>query len=202
MGRHTRSRTAPRVRDGRVAKKNNWRPDPRNAGALSQEAVEVYRDPPGAGYRHLLTIAQLRGFLDLLPDWEEVAVGLDRVVLGPGDGETLGWHYPGMIIVSAWEHAVWWHDTAPAFVADNRDLLDLLGVHRERNGRCVRIEWTQSQARAFQLLDVLPHELGHHHDRMTTRSQTRAARGEPYAERYALEVREAVWPTYVTRFGI
>lgn len=46
----------------------------------------------------------------------------------------------------------------------------------------------------FQLLHVLPHELGHHRDRMTTRSRISAARGEPFAERYANEVFERLWP--------
>ena len=45
--------------------------------------------------------------------------------------------------------------------------------------------WTEGQARAFQLLHVFLHELGHHHDLITTRRQLRGGRGEAYAERYA-----------------
>ena len=62
--------------------------------------------------------------------------------------------------------------------------------------------WTEAQARAFQLLHILPHELGHHHDRMTTRTRRYAARGEPYAEEYANRVLDDVWPAYISRFGI
>jgi hypothetical protein len=51
------------------------------------------------------------------------------------------------------------------------------------------------------LTDVLVHEFGHHHDRMTTHGG-RAARREPYAEQYARRVRAEVWPEYVQRFGI
>jgi hypothetical protein len=65
-----------------------------------------------------------------------------------------------------------------------------------------QLEWTESQARACQLLHVLLHELGHHHDRMTNRSKTRAARGEPYAERYALRYEAGIWDAYLQEFGL
>jgi hypothetical protein len=52
----------------------------------------------------------------------------------------------------------------------------------------VELRFTEGQARAYQLLHILPHELGHHHDRITTRSRRRSARGEPYAEAYANRV--------------
>jgi hypothetical protein len=75
--------------------------------------------------------------------------------------------------------------------------MDALAVERERrpNGDW-EVRWTEGQARAFQLLHVLPHELGHHRDRMTTRSRDRAARGEPYAERYAETVFDLLWPEW------
>ena len=66
----------------------------------------------------------------------------------------------------------------------------------------VELRFTESQARAYQLLHILPHELGHHHDRITTRSQRRSARGEPYAEAYANRVADSVWPIYARTFGI
>jgi hypothetical protein len=47
------------------------------------------------------------------------------------------------------------------------------------------VKWTENTARAYQLLYMFLHELGHHHDRMTTRSRRATARGEPYAESYA-----------------
>jgi hypothetical protein len=65
-----------------------------------------------------------------------------------------------------------------------------------------QLKWTESQARAYQLLHVLLHEFGHHHDRMTNRSKTRAARGEPYAERYALRYEAGIWDAYLQEFGL
>jgi hypothetical protein len=49
------------------------------------------------------------------------------------------------------------------------------------------LRWTEAQARGFMLLDVLVHELGHHHDRLTAHAMAarRAPRGEPYEMAYA-----------------
>src|SRR3954462_9687867 len=66
-----------KVRDGRVLKKHNWRLDPGDYRALPQDEIRLDRRRPPEGSRHLITIADLRRFIALLPDWNEVAVGLD-----------------------------------------------------------------------------------------------------------------------------
>ena len=195
-------RTATRVRDGRVQKKNNWELDRGDYVALEQDEIRLDRRPPGRGYRHLLTIADVRAFIALLPAWDEVAIGLDAIVLDAGSADCMGWHRLGVVAVCAWDHELWWTDCDPAWERDYRPVLDLIGVERERVGECVAFRWTEAQARAFQLLDVLPHELGHHHDRITNRGGARAARGEPYAEAYALRVMDEVWSAYADRFGV
>jgi hypothetical protein len=195
-------RTATRVRDGRVQKKNNWELDRGDYFALEQDEIRLDRRPPGRGYRHLLTIADVRAFIALLPAWDEVAIGLDAIVLDAGSGGSMGWHRPGIVAVRAWEHELWWPDCPRAWERDSRHVLDRIGVEREPDGDSVALRWTEAQARAFQLLDVLPHELGHHHDRITTRGGVRAARGEPYAEAYALRVMDEIWPAYADRFGV
>ena len=194
-------RSAMRVRDGRVQKKNNWRRDPADYRAWRQHEIRLDRRPAGKGFRHLVTIAQLREFVELLPDWEEIAIGLDAIVLEEGQ-DAMGWHEHGVVVICAWEQELWWEDASRGFEADHRHVLDLIGVERETVGPRLRLRWTEAQARAFQLLHVLPHELGHHRDRMTTRSQWQAARGEPYAEAYAMKVLDAVWPAYARRFGV
>lgn len=61
---------------------------------------------------------------------------------------------------------------------------------------------TDSQARAYQLLHIFLHELGHHHDRMTTKRQLSTSRGEPYAEAYARRHEGLIWDRYLKVFGL
>jgi hypothetical protein len=212
-----------KVGDGRVLKKNNWRLDPGDYRTLGQSEIRLDRRRPPDGSRHLITIAELRRFLTMLPDWEEVAVGLDAIVLDSAT-DCAGWCGPGVVAICAWPHDLWDWWSAEMF-EEHHHILELLEVervpieasseHREwidelsalgvrAGGRAgdFELRWTESQARAYQLLHILPHELGHHHDRITTRKGRRTGRGEPYAEAYANRVLEQVWPTYARAFRI
>ena len=66
----------------------------------------------------------------------------------------------------------------------------------------VLCKWTEAQARAYQLLHIFLHELGHHHDRMTTKSKSDASRGELYAEAYALKYEAEIWMRYLETFDL
>jgi hypothetical protein len=66
----------------------------------------------------------------------------------------------------------------------------------------IEILFTESTARAHQLLATLLHELGHHHDRITTKSKIRASRGEGYAESYAKKYANQIWERYIETFGL
>jgi hypothetical protein len=201
MAKHHR-RTATRVRDGRVQKKQNWVLDLDDYFAWQQDEIRIDRRDPGKGHRHLVTVDQLRAFIGLLPDWDEIAVGLDAIVLDEFDPGALGWHQKGVVMICAWRRALWTrHDDW--FLRSATGLLEKLEVEvRRLPGGRFELRWTEAQARAFQLLDVLPHELGHHHDRITSRRQRRTGRGEPYAERYAVRVQEAIWPEYTRLFPV
>jgi hypothetical protein len=63
-------------------------------------------------------------------------------------------------------------------------------------------KFTEPAVRAYQLLHILLHELGHHHDRMTTRTRAKTCRGEGYAEDYAWEHEQVVWDRYLDAFGL
>jgi hypothetical protein len=90
------------------------------------------------------------------------------------------------------------------FIAEHRSVLDRLGVPVDAfptpPGPFHRCHFTEDTARAFQLLHVLLHELGHHHDAMTTRKQRWSCRGERYAEDYALRYAERIWDRYLAAF--
>jgi hypothetical protein len=216
-------RSATKVRNGRVLKKNSWRLDPGDYRALAQEEIRLDRRRAPAGSRHLITIAELRRFIALLPDWDEVAVGLDAIVLDSAD-DCAGWCGPGVVAICAWHRELWdwwWAD----MVEEHRHILDLLAVERVPIEQSVEhsemiedlaamgirtrgsygdveVRWTEAQARAYQLLHILPHELGHHHDRITSRAGRTAGRGEPYAEAYANRVLEEIWPSYGRAFQL
>jgi hypothetical protein len=216
-------RSAMKVRNGRVLKKNSWRLDRGDYRALTQAAIRLDRRRPPDGYRHLITIAQLRRFIALLPDWEELAVGLDAIVLDSAD-DCAGWCGPGVVAICAWQRELWDWWSAD-MVQEHRPILDVLEVecvpieqsveHQEfvedlaalgfqvrRRLADTELRFTEPQARAYQLLHILPHELGHHHDRITSHRGRRAGRGEPYAEAYANRVLDEIWPSYARQLEV
>lgn len=192
-------KTTPKVKGGRVQKKNNWS-ETTDAVLLAGTAVSFERRRPGAAYRHLLRKQDLETFISLLPDWDELAAGLRLVVLDEGDYGTDGWHTTGMVGVCAWDRDLW-VDYHPSFVDEHRQILDRLGVEVRPHAAGVVVQWTEATAKAYQLMHVFLHELGHHHDRMTTRSRGVAARGEPYAEAYAMQYAEGIWDSYEAASG-
>jgi hypothetical protein len=210
--RSVHRKTNPRVRDGKVQRKNRTAVSP-HYSQTPQDRPIVDRQRPGEGYRHLLTKSQLYQFIDLLPDWAELSHGLNAVVLAPGDQRAMGWCGRGIVAICAWErelHGEWSVD----FIADHRGVLDRLGVVIEPVFDDVEDEqryrpnpdyqlcrFSETSARGFQLMHIFLHELGHHHDRITTRSQRSASRGEGYAEQYAHRYGEEIWASYFRVFG-
>ena len=192
-------RTATKVVGGRALRKNNWAETPGADWGLPQ--ITIDRERPGRGHRHLLGKRDIERFIALLPDWEELSDGLTTIVLAAGERGLDGWHRRGMVAICAWPREQW-ETVADWYYDDHEALLARLGVEVEAVPGGQRLKWTEPQARAYQLVHILLHELGHHHDRMTTRSQGRAARGEPYAERYALRYEAQIWDAYLREFGL
>ncbi len=195
-----RRKTAPKVVDGKVQWKSRWAETPSYYNT-PQEIPAIDRQRPGPGYRHLIKKKDLVSFISILPDWTELSVGLDVVVLAPGERGCHGWHQPGIVAICAWERELW-HETSGEFVEEHQDLLDRLGVAVEKKQRDYICKFDEASARAFQFLHIMLHELGHHHDRMTTESQYEAARGEDYAEQYAKRYEKTIWHRYFEVFGM
>lgn len=82
-------KTASKVKLGRVHKKNNWAETPDN-DFLGGTVVVFERRRPSKGYRHVLRRADRERFIALLPDWDELAVGLDTVALVDGERDLEG----------------------------------------------------------------------------------------------------------------
>ena len=198
--KHGPRKSAPGVKNGRVLTKN--RLDLTPSYWNTPQPVTVFdREKPGRGYRHLLDTRTLVDFVELLPEWEETSKGLDAVLLATGSPFSDGWYDTRVIGICAWQRnveVVWEEDHVEAHAST----LDRLNVPRQRTGRGVLCRFTEDSARAYQLLHVFLHELGHHRDLMTTRSAATPARGESFAESYALQYEDEIWERYARQFKI
>jgi len=198
---HVNRKSAPRVVKGKVRKKNNWSLSADYYAAPQSRMVVIDRKRPGEGYKHVLNKSDIYRFLELLPDWDKLAVGLNAIVLAPGLGYWDGYHSPGVVHICAWGTDLWVEYTK-AYYDDHRDIFERLGVESEANENGEYLcKFDEEAVRGYQLLHILLHELGHHHDRMTTRAQKRTGRGEKYAEDYALQYEAVIWQQYQKAFS-
>lgn len=204
--RTSQRKSTPEVRGGKVQKKNDWSLTP-NYYSHTQRDVLIERKRPGAGYRHLLTQKDVRTFISLLPDWLELSHGLNAIVLSPGRDTYDGYWVPGVVHICAWElsmeEEVLWTQYSAEHYANHKDIFTRFGVPCEPvNGGWWLCKFNGDTVRAYQLLHILLHELGHHHDQMTSKSRTVPGRGEPYAEAYALRYEAKIWERYLETFGL
>lgn len=193
----TQRRTTPKVKRGQVQRKHNH--------ALTPDYVNgrFERQSPGRGYRHLVGKRDVERFLALLPEWDQMSVGLEAILLAPAErAGPEGWCTKGVVALCAWPEGLWQVSHAD-HARDHAEILEALDVPSERlPGDRVRLLWTVETARAYQLLHVLLHELGHHHDVMSTRTKRYMSRGEGFAEAYAERHAGRVLEQYLRVFGL
>ena len=194
-------RQSPGVKNGRVQKKNNWELSPDYYSHPQRELV-IDRQRPGAGYRHVLMQRDVERFIQILPDWAEMSVGLNAIVLAPGDWSCFGYQLPGVVHLCAWPEEWDMLYEIMSCLERDRPFLERIGVPLETTKEGVWARFNLNTARAFLLTNTFLHELGHHHDQMTTKSRRESARGEPYAEAYARKYGELVWQRFVKTFPL
>jgi ribosomal protein L19 len=191
-------RTATKVKDGRVQRKNRHRP-------TGHEGYVLDRESPGRGFRHVVTKRDVQAFIDVVPEWDRYSERLERIVLASRregyDGEYAFYHREetGAIFLHAWREDLWTELAAPYFGA-HQAVLERLGVSYDRLKERVICRFTEVQARAFMLLHVFMHELGHHYDYIHQK-HIGSTKGEDYAERFAANRFEQLFPPYVRIFG-
>lgn len=192
-------RSSPRVKSGR-----QYRSERSSPAAPLHNAPRAYpqivRQHPGPGHRHVLLVRHIRAFVAILPDWPALALGLNVILLAPARPGCDGFHRPGLVAIRAQPRNLSQLVPNPAYVAEHRDLLDRLGVPIEPTDQGHILHFTENTLRAYQLLHVFLHEVGHHHDRMTTQSQRRSSRGERFAELYARTHAHFIWSRYFESF--
>jgi len=185
-------KTAPKVRDGSVQKKNRHAPTP-SYWNTRQIVPVIDKERPGRGHKHYLRKEHLARFIHMLPDWDELAKGLDAVILARGGGPE-GWFDDGVIGICAWPRDPHYIVDA-AYFAEHSDIFERLGVRSSARGHEFECVFSESQIRAYQLLHIFLHELGHHHDRSTNH-------GEWYAEQYARKYEARIWNQYLNEFEL
>ena len=199
--RHLNRKTAPKVVGGKTQRKNRWAETP-NYYNTPEASLVISRNRPGPGCRHVLLKRDVERFIEILPDWNELAKGLNAIVLDSGNLRCDGWHRPGVVADCAWPRNLE-IEMYCSYFEQHRSIFEQLGVPWEKlDDDGYLCEFTDSTVRAYQLLHILLHELGHHHDRMTTKSKRRASRGEGYAEHYAIEYAERIWERFLNEFGM
>lgn len=195
-------RTNPKVVDGRVQKKNNDRPTHNYYDHKEPELV-IDRRRPGPGARHLLKVEDIKTFIAIIPDWEELSKGIDAIALLPYDEFVYGtYNLSGIIKLRAWPAQLWIEMHLD--VEARKDwLLKALQVDIEEltyGGYLVK--FTENQAKAFQLLGTFLHELGHHVDRMNCRRKHDCPGGEPFAIQFEHDMQQKIWSEFVKRFPL
>jgi len=188
-------KSSPRVKSGRQYGAVRSAATPRDHNS-ARRVPEIFRKHPGRGYRHVLLARHVRAFLEILPQWEELSIGLNTILLAPARPLCDGFHRPGLVAICAQSRNLSQVVENDDYVRRHRDIFERLGVPIERVAEGHVLHFTEATLRAYQLLHILLHELGHHHDRMTTRCRRKASRGESFAELYARSHADHIWSKY------
>ena len=194
-----RRRVSMKVVGGRDSPKHRvWRCSP------VDESIRVVRERAGRGFRHVLRAKDVWRFVSLIDDWDRLRTGLSRIRLARGSYQ-FGYHRPGVLAVRALPtHLQLSRCYLDAYACRLLEHLDVAVGTGPCDGcdRYVDVyQLTRPQARAWLLLDVFLHELGHHEDARSNRSG-RAERGERYALEFAERRWRRMWPDYSRAFDI
>lgn len=147
----------------------------------------------------------VQDFIDLIPGWDRYSERLERIVLARPVDSCDGAHVfyyreeTGAIFLYAWREDLW-IELANSYFDSHRKIFEMLGVSFDRGDEHVMCRFTESQARAFMLLHVFMHELGHHYDRIHQKHRY-SSKGEDYAEKFALSRFEQLFAAYIAKFG-
>jgi len=205
-------KVTPKVRDGRAQKKNRAeRSVDADDKLLSKAGITLETRSPGPGRRHVVTELDVQRFLRCIPDWEVHSAGLRAIVLADCDDCLGRYDHRGIIYLASWDKDLFW-ECERAFFKEHEPTLVRLGVPSDAcpEGN-IPLYFDESSARAFQLVHIFLHELGHHRDRTSpltsgaermSRQRLALRRGEDFAESWALHMEELVWPRYKEFFGV
>lgn len=157
----------------------------------------IDKEAPGKGYRHFLSKKEIIQFIYLLPEWNRISNGLTIIKLVKGVDGSDGWYTGTTLAINAWERELW-RRVPPDYYLEHKDIFKRLNVECCKQGKEYLCKFDTLSIKAFQLLHVFLHELGHHLDKITTKSQRESSRGEEFAEWYAYKFETIIWDRYFT----
>ena len=169
------------------------------------EGYVLDRESPGRGFRHVVSKRDVQAFIDIIPGWEGLSERLERITLAARSDDCDGAHEffhreeTGAIYLNAWPEDLW-VELRAGYFDSHQQIFERLGVSYDRMADIVMCRFTAVQARAFTLLHVFMHELGHHYDKVHQK-HLGASKGEDYAERFANSRFEQIYWQYVMVFG-
>lgn len=88
------------------------------------------------------------------------------------------------------------------FYQDHSALFNRLGIKATEKENYVICEFNEDQIKAYQLLHIFLHELGHHYDRIKTKTKSSCPQGENFAEAFAFEHEQKMWNIYEDAFNV
>ncbi len=173
--------------------------------SLTMQRLVIDRGRPGKGFIHLLGATNLLPFLDILPDREKMAAGLQRIMLVPYTEGVFGLCHPAVIEICAWPRDLWIDIPKPIF-KEQQWLLEMLEVpckQSEDDKNAMLCEFTEATATGHQLLGTFLHELGRHKRLMDDPFAKRPKRQVPsYSSPYAKTTAKLIFIQYCDSFGI
>src|SRR5687767_13373124 len=114
-------KSSPRVKSGRqycAIRSAPAAPDHNSARTYPQ----IFRKHPGLGHRHVLLVRHVREFLEILPQWRTLAIGLNAILLAPARPGCDGFHRPGLVAICAQPRNLCQLVTNPQFVRQHATL--------------------------------------------------------------------------------
>lgn len=191
-------RTKPKLKLGNENKRNRMVVSRRYEN-IEQGVIIIDKEEAGYGYKHLLDKKEIMEFVEIIPEWGKLSEGLNIILLAKGSDYSDGWHSRGKIAIRAWEKDLW-KEVSSNYFNEHKMVFDKLEVKYESKDDGYVLYFNENKAKAFQLLHIFMHELGHHYDRMTTRYKASSSRGELFAEQYANNYLASLWDLYIQKF--
>jgi hypothetical protein len=189
-------KSAPGVHGGKTQKKNRTALSP-DIYEHDFESLVVQRIRPAKGFYHAITPTDVRRFVSIIPDWEHVSAGIRAVVLTPGNDHCFGrYNNVGIIKLDAWPK------DEESYIPPRKDwLLRRMAIDEPYCEFGYVLSLSRERVRCFLLMGTFLHELGHHIDRISTRSKADASNGEPFAIAYEMRRQQELWDAYCSEFG-